>query len=688
MKNIIIIMIIALAGTALWANGMLIMSATNGSYMELYRCRVDVQINNQAAVTTTTMHFHNPTTAAWITKFAFPLQGNASATSLRWKVNGEWHDAVIAPGQQGGIVPPGDDIDPYIDEHLGKTPVVFSLPQTVYPDSNVVVQLTYVQLLPYSGGTVSYTYPADYGYLNATIVDTLSINLQVFSPRVITALDFPGIAHTPPVINGTTATCNFYINNFDPDQNVELTYSLAMDDLGIGSISTFMNQPNVPDELGDGFFLMLVEPEPSGEVIQKYFTFVIDRSATMNGTKLEQAKNAAAYMVNNLNPGDYFNIVDFSTIASAFAVHHMPYTTVNRNLALNYISHLQAFGSSNYSGAFDMAVPQFEAADPNAASILVFLTGSQANTGIVEMFQLFNHVNTLIDQTERNISLYCFGVGNTLNYQLLTLMADANNGFATSVGLNNLQEVLIDFYANIRNPLVLDPAVTFTAPANTIVEVYPNPLPNLYLGEQMLICGRYTTPQDITLNINGTAYGNPVNYSYDDALAGSEITSNVFLMKVWAKLKIEHLLREFYLLNPDSPEAEALYDQIVALSTDYGVLCEFTSFTGGEVGTDDQTQTTTAPVLRLLGNYPNPFNPCTQIKYAISSDKAVTVEIAIYNHKGQLIRTIIQRVTKGGTYELTWDGTDEQGRAVANGVYLYKVKAGEVQLSSKMILMK
>jgi len=686
MKRILIVLLFSFIGSFLLANGMLIMDAVAGSYMNLTKCKVDIQISNQAAVTTTTMNFYNQTNVSGAPKFAFPLTDNASATKLCWMINDSLYQAVIAPGQQGSIAPPGQTINAYIDQHLGKSPVVFSIPQTAQPAQTIMVQLTYVQLLPYSNGTVTYKYLTDYGFLNQAPLDSLSVNVQIYSPRIITGLQIPDFSSNP-VLNGTSATCNFTVTNFIPNRNVLLNYTLAMENLGIGSISTLVNHTNVPDNLGDGFFLALVEPEPTGEVIQKYFTFIIDRSSIMMGTRLEQAKNAASYMINNLNPEDYFNIVDFSTIASAFAIQHMPYNITNRDLALNYISHLDPDGFSNFSGAFDTAIPQFASADSEAASIIVFLTGSQANTGITVTTQLVNHINGLIDATGRNISLFCFGVGSSINFQLLSLIASQNNGTATSVGINNLQDVLVDFFAKVRNPIVLSPTVSFNGVPSPVTEVYPNPLTNLYLGQQMLICGRYSVPQNILLNIDGTAYGNPVNYSFSDTLAESDIFVNVFLMKIWAKLKIEYLLRLYYQLNPESPEALALKTQIETLSIDYGVLCDLTNFSG-PTETDDPISPLYEQTVKFIGNYPNPFNPQTSIQFDVKTDIPLSIEIRIYNLRGQLIRTLTRNVRGKGSYQLIWDGKDNKGNNVSSGIYFFSLIADNCKITSKMVLMK
>jgi hypothetical protein len=87
----------------------------------------------------------------------------------------------------------------------------------------------------------------------------------------------------------------------------------------------------------------------------------------------------------------------------------------------------------------------------------------------------------------------------------------------------------------------------------------------------------------------------------------------------------------------------------------------------------------------LQQNYPNPFNPATTIAYSLpqSSD----VEIRIYNSKGQVIRTLVQRCQQTGDYQITWDGQSAQGQHVPSGVYFYQIIAKEFTDVKKMLLL-
>jgi len=138
------------------------------------------------------------------------------------------------------------------------------------------------------------------------------------------------------------------------------------------------------------------------------------------------------------------------------------------------------------------------------------------------------------------------------------------------------------------------------------------------------------------------------------------------------------------------------------LSGDYTFTCEAEGY---EVTTIDELVTTNEltylafqmvaitgtndlPVLitELHSNYPNPFNPITNIAYSVKEAGKVTLEV--YNIKGQLVTTLINDVKETGNYSTTWNGTDNSNKSVSSGVYFYKMKSGKYTATRKMILMK
>ena len=89
---------------------------------------------------------------------------------------------------------------------------------------------------------------------------------------------------------------------------------------------------------------------------------------------------------------------------------------------------------------------------------------------------------------------------------------------------------------------------------------------------------------------------------------------------------------------------------------------------------------------KLEGNYPNPFNPSTVIKFELPQNQFVNIKI--YNTLGREVRDLISSELQKGSNEVLWDGKDNHGSKLTSGVYLYKIESEERILSSKMILMK
>jgi hypothetical protein len=99
-----------------------------------------------------------------------------------------------------------------------------------------------------------------------------------------------------------------------------------------------------------------------------------------------------------------------------------------------------------------------------------------------------------------------------------------------------------------------------------------------------------------------------------------------------------------------------------------------------------QPHTTPASSLSGCSCYPNPFNPSTRIAFNLAVQQPVTVEV--FNLKGQKVKTLSNGTLNTGTHNLVWNGTDEQGNPAASGLYFYRIKTSEQDISGKMLLMK
>lgn len=669
-----------------YSNGVGVVNASTGIYFKLTATKITTSVEMQIAVTKSMQTFYNHLGSDKTVSYAFPMPDGASATGLKWKVNGIWYEAPISPRPQDTALP-GGSMNTNLKNYLGATPLFFSIPQQVKRDSVLLVEITYVQLLKYDFGNVFFDYQNDYRLIQNQIIESQELAFNLVSPRTIDSLRLVSSNPLTQIVNnGNNAAIISNQYSAVPTTNFKIKYSLNLNQLGLYSYCTKIPNNLLPDTLG-GFFMFLAEPNSgsTAQVIKKVFTLILDRSGSMAGTKIVQAKNAANFIVNNLNPGDKFNIVDFETNVYKFRNSHTLYTPQSRDSALQYINAITANGSTNISGAFSAAVPQFNVANDSTANIIIFFTDGQATVGVTNTNQLLSHVNNLIASTETKIFLYSFGIGTDVNQQLLTLMSSQNNGYAEYLLNDELESRITNFYMRIKNPVLLSPAVSFSSPF--INNVNPNPLPNLYIGQQMIVSGRYTQTGPLTVTLSGRAFNQPVSYQYTFNRIDSADARYQFLTKVWAKQKIENLLIQYYGLNPTSPEAAAIKQQIINLSVAYGVISPFTSFgnpthvNNEEVEENEDIEI--AGNYKLAGNYPNPFNPSTTIKFIVGKVYMGIATIKIYNSAGILVDILKLSINGKGTYEIKWDASK-----YSSGVYFYSVDFGDEILFSKMVLLK
>ena len=131
----------------------------------------------------------------------------------------------------------------------------------------------------------------------------------------------------------------------------------------------------------------------------------------------------------------------------------------------------------------------------------------------------------------------------------------------------------------------------------------------------------------------------------------------------------------------DIPKASRYYAAVTAI--DY--WGNESTFSKEVVIFSDETTAQLPEKLALLANYPNPFNPGTQIKFELP--EATLVKIVVYNASGQEIVTLEEGPFQAGTWTTFWDGRDQKGQTLSSGTYFYQIKAGEQVMTRKMTLL-
>jgi Ca-activated chloride channel family protein len=679
MRKIFILFTIVIFPLVNFANGVLITDSQNGTYFRLLNSVVTVDVNNQVALVKSNQLFVNNTGNTQLPKYAFPMPQSGAAIQLRWCINDVWHTASFAAQAQDTTMPgpnPGT-MNQNLRNYLGDTPLYFNLPDSINNNDTIEVEITYVQLLSYKFDIVSFEYNSNYSLIQSNVIyGSQRIDFNLFSARTIISLELEN--YNAEIENlGHNATLFYSAEESLSVENFIIKYQLSSEELGIIDFSTFLpDSINNCDTLGNGFLGLIIEPESNEntEIIEKNFTLIIDKSGSMSGNKIIQAKEAATFIVNNLNLGDYFNIICFDTDVASLSEEHLPFNSENLNLALNFINNISAEGGTNINDVLTTAINQFNVVDVSKANIIIFFTDGEATAGITNTTSILQNVQDAVNFNETQIFLYTFGIGSNSNEQLLTLLANQNNGFSQFINDDEVESVISDFYLTIRNPVLLNTQIEFIP--NIITSVYPNPYPNLYKGMQLIITGRYPEAQDITIVLSGNAFNTPVSYSYDITLADTLNEGLAFLPKLWAKGKIDYLSNLFYTLPDQSEESDSLQSLIEDISLCYQVISNFTSFSG-----ENPTELFENTAEFKYSFSPNPFIDNTSIK--INSISSQDLAIYFYDINGRIVRIIKTRLNPGENI-ITWDGYDDNNTDLKSGIYLYKFSLDKKEYYGKI----
>lgn len=681
-----LLLLAAILSPTAFAHGLGLLDSPSGACAMLESTSIRVSVENQVAMVTTTQAFRNQASFPRKLTFAFPVPEGASPITLRWKRgNTEWRTASYSGDTTSGSGSGGGKLPAPLMAYLGKSPMYFPLDSLMTPGEIIMVELTYVRFLDYRFGSVSFLYPGGENYPTSLISTNLetSFSLTLTSERTIGTIASTSHSSLSSTNSGGVATISGSNDKTLLTKSIAVNYSLSLAQLGMFGHSTVHT-----DSLG--YFAFVVEPDPSTTaVIQKNFILVMDVSGSMGGVRINQARDAAKYIIRNLNAGDRFNIVTFSDVISSFHPTLRDYSVVARDEALTFIDGVRASGSTDLEGGLARAIPQFDASDPADANIVILLSDGAANIGIIKVEDIIASVQSKVQAINRQVYLFTFGIGASASADLLTQLALQNGGMAEFIESEEVESRITEFYNSIRNPVLTNPVVSFSS--DKIKEVYPVRLPNLYKGKQIIITGQYEPTPPVTVTFSGTAFGSPVAYQYVMNLATDRVPDKTFVPKLWAKQKIDYL---FVLYNAEpatSSKAKEYKAEIVRLSKLYGVITLFTSFSDDDppvLGVEERTALPAVAGFALDPAAPNPFLLSTTFSLRVTAQYHGPLRMRIYSAAGVLVREVDVLIAGPGIYRMTWDGRDEAGQLCPAGTYLYVMDVGTALLSGRVVVLR
>src|SRR6185436_6144464 len=310
--------------------------------LEVVYHHVNAKIDGQVATTSVDQEFYNPNPSRLEGTYLFPIPKGAQIDKFTMDIGGKMVEAELLSADKARKI--YEDIvrkakDPalleYADRDVFKVRIF-----PIEPHSRKRIKISYTQVLKSDSGLVGYVYPLNTEKFSAKPVKNVSIKVELESKQPLKGIYSPSHQVEIKRHGSHRATVGFEANEVKPDTDFALYFTPEKDELGVILVAHRVSGK-------DGYFMLLVSPgleSNNKKVIPKDVAFVLDTSGSMAGKKLEQAKKALQFCVENLNEGDRFEIIRFSTEVESLFEDLVDASKANRSKADDLIKDLKPIG--------------------------------------------------------------------------------------------------------------------------------------------------------------------------------------------------------------------------------------------------------------------------------------------------------------------------------------------------------
>ncbi|HSJ24155.1 MAG TPA: VIT domain-containing protein [Longimicrobiales bacterium] len=324
----------------------------------------------------------------------------------------------------------------------------------------------------------------------------------------------------------------------------------------------------------DGYFMLTLTPGAvAASRVPRDITAVVDVSGSMSGEKMEQARSALRQLLGTLHDSDRFRLIAFSNTVRPWRDDWAQATRAGVREAQGWVDALRADGGTNISGALEHALQAASPAD--RLPILVFMTDGLPTVGETRAGRIIAHTEAARGRTR----IFAFGVGYDVNTRLLDALGAASRGTTQYVSPGESVEPPVSLLAaRIRYPVLTD--VTLDGSPVRLTEIYPQVLPDLFAGEDLVLFGRYAGSGTGELAVAGRREGRRERYAASVAFPARDETGE-YLPRLWASRKLGDLDRRLRSAAADgaSPtQLDEIRGEMRELALRYGLLSDETAY--------------------------------------------------------------------------------------------------------------
>ncbi len=544
---------------------------------EISKLDFHVTVREQVASVQIGQVFQNISSQTLEAQIVFPLPEDAAINELTLLVDGKEFAGKLLRKEDARAIYESivrSRRDPALLEYVGQglyQTSVFPIP----PQASRTVQIRYSQLLKKDSGLVDLTLPLGLSKHAQRPIGQVNVDVRVETNEPLRTIYSPshGIDLQRP--DDKHAHCKLALSNAGRLEDFRLLFGTSTGQLGTHLISY------KPNDNEDGYFVLLVSPElkrVDQASVPRSMIFVLDRSGSMNGEKIKQAREALKFLIHQLRPQDTFNVVVYDSIVESFRPELQRADAETIKAALGYAEGVYAGGSTNIDGALQTSLKMLTT--KAVPSYVLFLTDGLPTVGERNEQRIAANAKSTNNVAAR---LFNFGVGYDVNSRLLDRLSRDNRGQSVYVRPNeDIEASVAALYNKIGNPLLTDLAVNFefdepasASEAARINRLYPKQISDLFFGEQLVLVGRYRKGGVAKVVITGQHAGKAEKFSFPVTLAERSMgETNGFAEKLWATRRVGEVIDELDLQGHN----QELVNELVQLSIRHGIITPYTSF--------------------------------------------------------------------------------------------------------------
>jgi MYXO-CTERM domain-containing protein len=317
---------------------------------------------------------------------------------------------------------------------------------------------------------------------------------------------------------------------------------------------------------GDGVvrmeLVMRAAPGPEIAAVRRPtdLVVVLDRSGSMMGEKMRQARAACVDIVKRLRSDDRVNVIQFDDHVEKLYNEPQPVTDANRRQVTEYIEMMDDGGATNLAFALETALRHQAKGD--RPRVVLFFTDGQSD--VAPVFQ------TARDDT-RDVRVFTVGFGPDVNRPLLARLAASKRGRFTYIpSAANIEREVSLLYHQIETPVLVD--VSLETAGGAITRLYPPSLPDLFVDDELRVSGRLRASGPVTFTIKGKQGGRAVAYT-----ARVEAPAEVkrpWVARQWAGARIADILDDIAL----GASRSELQNEVIDLALAYNFATPYTAF--------------------------------------------------------------------------------------------------------------